>query len=62
MPLRPKELNVSEVKTIPYGTQYRYKCLRGVYGNMASDQLKPVRLLDSAEKKDFFALFEELER
>ena len=50
----PLELKVCDVKYIPVGAQYRYKCLRGINGNMASDQLKPIRLLDSNEKKEFF--------
>lgn len=52
-----KELNVKEIRFLKPGAQIAYKRMRSLGGNLASDQLKPVRNLDDADKQAFFEFF-----
>lgn len=54
----PEELNASNIKIIPFGTQYACKHQRGESEDMASDHLKPVRYLSADEAEDFFSASE----
>ena len=46
----PEKLRICSIKTIPFGAQYSYKHRRVESGNMASDQLKPVRYLSAEDR------------
>lgn len=49
-----KSLKVIDIKYLKENSQLEYKALRGKLGNLAIDQLKPIRNINDQEKKKFF--------